>query len=66
MRAMKESHKPYRGMMIDYLKTSTEVSRKDAQGVWRWMSSLRLTCTEVQLKCADKIVSWTSRRLVLL
>ena len=44
--------------MLGYLATSSGPSRKDVQGVYRWLSGLRLTDAAVQLPCADKVLAW--------
>ena len=61
MEALKDSNKPDRGQIITYLATCKEVTCKDVAGVFRFMCSLRLSDTDVQLKLADKIVAWISR-----
>ena len=58
---MKSSSKPDRGPMLGYLRTSETVSKKDTSAVFRWLASLRLADTDVQLKCADKVIEWSVR-----
>ena len=47
--------------MLGYLRTSETVSKKDTSAVFRWLGSLRLADTDVQLKCADKVIEWSVR-----
>ncbi|CAK0850440.1 unnamed protein product [Prorocentrum cordatum] len=61
MQALKDPRKPDRGPMLTYLKTATEASKKDTQGVLRWLCGLRLADTDVQLPCADAVLAWMSR-----
>ena len=55
---------PDRGPLVSYLRTADAATRKDAQGVWRLLSSLRLTDAQVQLPVADKVIAWDSRLFV--
>ena len=58
MQFLKAERKPDRGPMLGYLATSSGPSRKDVQGVYRWLSGLRLADAAVQLPCADKVLAW--------
>ena len=60
MQSLKDSTRPDRGPLLAYLKTSVAVSKKDAQGVVRWLAGLRLADTEVHLTCADNVVAWAA------
>ena len=51
--------------MLGYLATSSGPSRKDVQGVYRWLSGLRLADAAVQLPCADKVLAWNTSFLFL-
>ena len=62
--SLKDHTHPDRGPLLSYLRTAAAASRKDAQGVWRLLSSLRLTDAQVQLPVADKVIAWDSRLFV--
>ena len=62
--SLKDHTHPDRGPLLSYLRTASSASRKDAQGVWRLLSSLRLTDAQVQLPVADKVIAWDSRLFV--
>ena len=60
MEALKEK-RPDRGPMLGFLKTSKSATKKDCQGIYRWLTDLRLADAEVQLPCVDAVVSWIAR-----
>ena len=61
MQAMKALTRPGMGPIIIYLRTGGLSSRKDTSAVFRWLSSMRLADTEIQLKCAGKVIEWAAK-----
>ena len=61
MAAVKATYKPDRGPLLTWLATVKEPQRKDCLGVYRWLLSLRLADTVVQLPCAEKVLEWIVR-----
>ena len=60
MEALK-MQKADRGPIIGYLQTAKIASRKDASGILRFLSQLRISDAAVQLPIADKILAWIVR-----
>ena len=61
MEALKNDRKPDRGLMLAFLASAVPVTEREACGVWRWTSALRLGCVRVQLPCALRVCEWTAK-----